>query len=380
MRRKAAVLLSGLGRIALRCLAGKPRPRPGRILVVKTHAIGDLLMVTPSIRALRTLYPDAHIAVLVGRWSAPVLENNPDIDEVIDFPDEMLFGGRVYQLPRLILEIRARQFDLAAVFQPSGAVQLLVALARVPQRIGFDLDGSGFSLTRRLAWSPNSERFIGDNYMDIPRSLGFSAQMPESVLVVLETERRAAFEKYLAGRVEKGRPLIALCPGGGRNPRDVVSAKVWPHNHFAAVARTLASEYSAKVMVLGGPGDEQTCEAVCRNAAVDCILPRRTTLRELAALISLSALVITNDSAPVHIAAALGVPCIGLYGPSNPKAVAPRVPTHRTIKSTAPCSPCYSNQKFPGCRKPNCMAKITVESVLEAARNLLLNSAANNDA
>nr|HDM59830.1 lipopolysaccharide heptosyltransferase II [Bacillota bacterium] len=371
MNRYIGEVLGGFLRFAGRW-TGRMGPRePERILVVKTHAIGDLLMVTPSIAALRRLFAESYLAVLTGRWSADVLLGNPDVDEVIKFPDELLFRHSVVGLLWLVKRLRAQRFDLAAIFQASGAVQVLIALAGVPVRIGFDMNGSGFSLTRRLPWSPNSDRFIGDNYLDLPRELGFSDAAPASVLVLSEREREAAFERYVEPFANRGEMLIAICPGGGRNPRDKVSAKRWPADRFAEVALKLAQEFRARVLVLGGTDDEAAVSAVMDRIPFKGIRPERITLRELACLISFCSLVVTNDSAPVHIAAALKVPCVAVYGPTNPLAVGPPVDTHYVVKSEVECSPCYSNERFPGCDNPICMKEIAVEAVLNQALSAL---------
>ncbi|MBN1592742.1 MAG: lipopolysaccharide heptosyltransferase II [Candidatus Coatesbacteria bacterium] len=344
---------------------------PKRVLVVKTHAIGDLLMVTPSIVALKQLLPDSHIAVLSGSWSAEILEGNPSVDEVIVFPDELIFNHSIAGLLKLARKLAAERFDLAAIFQPSAPVQAIVALAGVPVRVGFDLDGSGFSLTMHLPWSPNSERFIGDNYMDLPRALGFEGATPDSVLVLSDVERQLAFEKFLAPETSRKNKLIAVCPGGGKNPRDDVGAKRWSADRFAQVARKLAQETGARVLVLGGKSDEVFLDAVMDRLPFKGIRPQGTSLRELACLISFCSLLITNDSAPVHIAAALKVPCVTIYGPSNPLAVGPRIPTHFVVTSPVNCSPCYSNEKFPGCKDPLCMKDIPTEVVLDSARKAI---------
>jgi len=371
MNRVVGGVLGSLLCIACRQTLRARQQEPERILVVKTHAIGDLLMVTPSITALRQLFPRAHLAVLTGRWSAEVLNGNPNIDETIEFPDDLIFGHRFGGLMRLARQLRMKKFDLAAIFQPSAPVQAIVALAGVPNRLGFDLNGSGFSLTTRLPWSPNSERFIGDNYMDLPRQLGFDDPAPRSVLNLSDVERQATFEKFLAEYLDPGERLIAVCPGGGKNPRDKVNAKRWPADRFAEAALALAQETGSRVLVLGAQGDETVLSAVIDRIPFKGIRPMGTTLRELACLLSFCSLVITNDSAPVHIAAALEVPCVTIYGPTNPLAVGPRVATHHVVKSSAECSPCYSNERFPGCDDPFCMKDITVEAVLEAAREAL---------
>ncbi|MCD6326913.1 lipopolysaccharide heptosyltransferase II [bacterium] len=344
---------------------------PKRILVVKTHAIGDLLMVTPSIRAIRLLFPDAHISALTGKWSAPILVGNPDIDELLEFPDEALFGHKIGALSRLSRGLRALRFDLATIFQPSAPVQMLIALAGVPERIGFDLNGSGASLTRALAWSPNSERFIGDYYMDIPRALGFTGDAPHSVLALADEERAAASHKYLAPSLTQDDKIVAVCPGGGNNPRDSVPQKLWPAERFAHVAEVLARETGARILLLGGRADVDVLDAVASHLSHNAIRPVGTSLRELACLISSCDLIISNDSAPVHIAAALSVPCVAIYGPSNPHAVAPNASTSHIVASEAPCSPCYSNERFPGCAEPYCMEGISVDTVLEASRAAL---------
>jgi len=369
VNRFAGSVLGGLLSVFGRQAGDSPQPK--RVLVVKTHAIGDLLMVTPSIAALRQLLPDSRLSVLSGKWSADMLKGNPSIDEIIVFPDDILFNHSVIGLLRLAKLLRAKRFDLAAIFQPSAPVQAIVALAGVPRRLGFDLNGSGFSLTSRLPWNPKSERFIGENYMDLPRELGFDGPTPRSVLILSDAEREAAFDKHLAEYMDRDDSLIAVCPGGGKNPRDDVGAKRWPADRFAKVALALAQETRARVLVLGGQSDEAILGDVMDRIPFKGIRPRGTTIRELAGLISFCSLVITNDSAPVHIAAALEVPCVTIYGPTNPLAVGPPIESHHVVKSSAECSPCYSNEKFPSCANPFCMRDIPVEAVLETAREAL---------
>jgi len=164
-----------------------------------------------------------------------------------------------------------------------------------------------------------------------------------------------------------------ICPGGGTNPRDRVPAKRWGAERCATLAAALAAQ-GRRVLLAGGAGDRTVLRAVAQEAArqgarIETLEP---SIPELGGLLARCGLLVTNDSAPLHLGLALGAPTVALFGPTNPRALTP--PDARRLKvieSPLPCSPCYSNSLFPGCDNPRCMDAIATDEVLDACLSML---------
>ncbi|MBN2053629.1 glycosyltransferase family 9 protein, partial [bacterium] len=227
-------LLSGFFRCRFRQGSSQPR----KILLVKTHAIGDVLMVSPAIEGLRRLFPEAHLAFLTGAWSAPVLSMCEGLDDIIVFADADLHEHHTGRLWSLIRQIRSMGFDTALIFHPSPVIQLLVAAMGIPGRIGLDHHGSGFSCNGRVPWVPNGDRYAGDMFFDLVRELGDPGVRPPLRLAVPEAARESIGNRLASIGIDSG-PLVVMCPGGGRNPRDMVSAKLWSSAGYGDLAAVL---------------------------------------------------------------------------------------------------------------------------------------------
>ncbi len=340
-----------------------------RFLLVKTHAIGDVLMTTPAIAALRRSFPKAQIDYLTGEWSAPALIGNPYLDRIITFPDSDLHERRLFRLRRHAKKLKKNHYDAALIFHPSPFIQLWIYSARIPVLIGLDHDHSGFLLTEKAEWEPNGERYAGDMFFALVRMLKKDARRG-SMQFFPEKSAVEKAEKLLEG---KRGPVIALFPGGGRNPRDEVNAKRWPVDRFRETGDELIEQLDATVLVLAGPGEESLADKIKQDSLFrdNIIISRETTVHEMGALIGNSDLLITNDSAPMHLGAALGVPTTAIFGPTNPRSLlAPESPV-KAVVSDMDCSPCYSNSPFPGCENPRCMDNISTDVVMEKAIELL---------
>jgi heptosyltransferase-2 len=338
-----------------------------RVLVVRTYSIGDVLLLTPSLRALRRRFPNAHLAMLVGRWSAPVVEDNPYLDEVITFDDAVLMNRRPLGTWRLVRELRLRRFEWAFVFQRSSRYHLFTALAGIPRRVGFDWEGSGWPLTHRVPWRQTSDRYAGDVQLDLVRRVGGDEDDLSLDMVVGEKERRWVSTFLRQRTIGDGERLVALFPGGGANPRDTVSVKRWGVKKFQSVGTHLATLHRATVVVVGSADERELARQVVggiRGRVYD--LSGTMDLKQLAALLERCYLLVTNDSAPLHIAAAVECPTVSIWGPTSAAILAPRGERHVAVVSSAPCSPCYGNSPFPGCPDPHCMEAVPLEDVIRA--------------
>ena len=375
--------VQGLGRTLSRGLDRRPdRTRPGRVLLVKTHALGDILMVTPAIRLLRRQLPEAELIFLTGDSALPLLEGNPHLHRVVAVPEQRLLARRPAAVRETVRLIGRLGCETAVIFHPAWPVHLLARLAGVPNRIGFDAGGSGFSLTSSVPWrGPNDLHYVLDDYLrlaaaacggGVPESGpgGRSLEFHPGEEADREAERLI---KALGADAGNGGP-VGLVPGGGVNPRDRVPEKRWPADRFAALADRINEQTGRPVWLFGSPGEAELVREVAgrmNRPAVD--FSGSTSLRSLAGLIRRVALLVTVDSAPMHMALALGVPLVGLFGPTRAAALLPLdQPGVRVIEARQDCSPCYNNEPFPGCtRSTPCMEQIDLEAVYNCCMEIL---------
>jgi ADP-heptose:LPS heptosyltransferase len=170
------------------------------------------------------------------------------------------------------------------------------------------------------------------------------------------------------GLVNLQKRPIGMCPGGAKNPKEDVEARRWPPENFATLSRLLLVQTGVQTILIGAPQDEEICFKVASLSGCAHNLAGKTTFRELAALLKHCSLLVSNDSAPIHAGVAVGIPVIGLFGPTNGAARGPKNGFYVPIQSPKSCSPCYANEnRFPECRSPNCMREISVNTVLKEA-------------
>lgn len=366
------LVFSGLNKILSSQSTGKRNPR--NILIIKTHAIGDVLLVTPSIRYIRKKFPNAKISMLIGDWSKEALKGNPYIDEIITFEDSILQKKKIIKLLHLIFQLRQKKYDFCIMFHCNPIIHLMAFLIGSPQRIGFEEENSGFSLTHKVPMEQGlTGRYMADIYLDLIDSRRIIKRNNGLDFFLKEDEKKFAasiLEKY---GISKNTLLVSMAPGGGRNPREDVLVKQWSPKGFREVAESIIKDFNGSVIMLGSADDSVIAEEIVDNLSPTPInLCGLTTLRESAALIGESNLLITNDSAPHHIAVALGVPSITIFGPTMPETFIPDHgrDKHLYVKSKLDCSPCYKGL-FPGCKEPKCMEHVSVEQVICLIRKIL---------
>jgi lipopolysaccharide heptosyltransferase II len=357
-------------------LAGPPTFQkldpPDHIFLVRTHAIGDVLLTTPVLRALKQAWPRTRLTMLVGNKSRPVLEGNPHLDAILSFPESWWFQhhwGNIWQLTR---SYRRVSKEVLILFHASPLLHLWGWLIGAPIRVGFDAEGSGFFLTRPVPLDLQGHRYFGEVNLDLVRALGVptGSSEPEIFLTSAELTTGARLLPATAGQ----RWLVGVAPGGGQNPLEQIAVKQWPASHYAQLLEELAAACPVTVVLLGDRHDVQVDEiaqALQARGADVLNLKGRTSLRELAAVIGHLDLLIANDSAPMHLAVALQTPVTALFGPTAAAALFPAGPNRLALQSPAPCSPCYPFGRFPGCPDPSCMVALSVATVYQAVTELL---------
>ena len=355
-----------------------------RILVRGTNWLGDAVMTTPALLRLREKFPDAHIALLTPEKLRELWIGHPAVDETISFaPSESVFTtGK---------KLRGGNFDVALVLPNSPRSAIETWLARIPQRIGHARLWRNFFLTQAIApradavkMSKRSEseiqRLISQNpesrnpefpksahqifeYLNLTAALGANPEPLAPQLFVTPDEMEAARKKF--GLEKIAGSIFGMNPGAEYGP-----AKRWPVEKFIAAAREIQGRTGCVWLAFGGKGDQQLtaqiASAIHDSRFTIHDFAGRTSLRELMSLLKLCRVLLTNDSGPMHMAAALGTPVVAPFGSTSPELTGPGLPgdaRNHVLKSDAPCSPCFLRECPIDFR---CMNGIGVERVVEA--------------
>ena len=336
-----------------------------RILVRGTNWVGDALLMTPALAAVRRTFPRAHLSLLVRPWVADLFRGNPAVDELLLYESAGVHRGIPGRL-RLARELRRQRFDLAVLFQNAFDAALLAWLARIPERIGFATQGRGFLLTRAVPLSPELRaRHQVEYYLGLVRALGWAEAPPEPLLVVSSEEQDRADALLREAGCDGTTSIVALNPGAVYG-----TAKRWPAERYAALADRLAAE-GCRPLLVGAPSDAQATAAVrAASAHPEALadLTGRTDLKTLAGILRRCGAFVTNDTGAMHVAAAVGTPLVAIFGPTDPTTTAP-VSRHATLlRQPVFCSPCLLRECPIDHR---CMRGVSVEEVHRAVRSFL---------
>jgi heptosyltransferase-2 len=328
-----------------------------KILIKEVNWVGDTILTTPAIVALRTAFPNATITVLARPWVAPLLVANPSVDRLWEFDERE--SWRSYR--RLIKLIKDERFDLGVAFPNSFSAAFLLFAGRVGERVGYRTDGRGLLLTRRV---PVTDEILKvhqvEYYLNIVRSIAEVGAAKRELVLVLRDEERTEIRAFLEREgISAEKPLVILNPGAYYG-----SAKRWHPERFAAVADHIADRHGAALIVTGSSVDYVAAEAV-RAAAKSVIhnLSGKLTLRQFCALTERASLFVTNDSGAMHVAAALGVPIVAIFGSTDWITTAPYSDRAVIVRKETECAPCLLRDCPTDHR---CMESITVEDVVTA--------------
>lgn len=355
---------------------------PRRILVIKLCCLGDILFATPVVRALKNRWPRAHLAYMVGAYCRDLVAADPRVDEIIEF-NAYDPGPAWVKLGRawpVIRHLRKERFDLAVVLHRSPLSGLMAAAGGIPVRLGFDWEGEGFSLTHPVPFRPDAHEI--DRNLDCLKPLGLDTADTRTELTPSPAAEAAAEALLQAlGAEAGGRPLIAVFPAGGVNPGTVMVTKRWPVAGYREVCAQLARRFGARLLLVGNRDDAAVGDELAAGWAEAQPLIRaegRTPLLVLGAMLRRCSLFIGGDSGPLHMAAAVGTPTVSLFGPTDPRLLAPRGEAHRVLFKSPECAPCYNpitvrQGGVTVCRQGSliCLQSLTPELVLEAAAELL---------
>lgn len=326
-----------------------------RILIIKLRYIGDVVLATPVLRALRDRFPDARLSMVVNPGTEDVIKWNPDLNEALVVAREELSA----QL-QFLREIRRRRFDCVIDLTDGDRAAILAWVSGAPVRIGYNSEQRwrGWLYTRIVPIKVGTTHMV-EYHLAAVRALGFEPNVSLPVLHVRAEHERAANRLLAELGVSTGAKLVMIHPGARYWFRK------WPADRFAAVADSL-TKAECQVLVAGDVRDEPMAAAMLTATKSPPVsLVGRTTLLELAAVMKRCSLVIAHESGPSHVAAAVGAPVLALYGKGNPAIWGPRGRRVVVLHKGVNCTAC----KHPTCIKgeDSCMKQISVEDVLEAA-------------
>jgi heptosyltransferase-2 len=336
-----------------------------KILIRATNWVGDAIMALPALRAVRKRFPDAEITIVARPYVADIYRDQEICDQLIPYDPKGLHAG-FYGRERLAAELRAQKFDVALLLQNAFDAAWLAWRARIPERIGYARHARSFLLTRsvplpRHGEIPAHEKYY---YLELLRRAGWGHSVKDETFIGLrvpEEKRRSADEFLSKSGVRQGAMRIAVAAGASYG-----SAKCWPPLRFAEVANRLQSETEAEIILFGTAAEANVSTAISAEMPRPPIdLTGKTAIADLPALLSQCQLFIGNDSGAMHVAAAVGLPIVALFGPTDPHGTAPVTPRCTIVQQKPYCSPCFL-RRCPTDHR--CMTAITADMVQAAAK------------
>jgi heptosyltransferase-2 len=317
-----------------------------------------VVLATASLQCIRRSFPNASISVLAKPWVTPILTHNPHIDEIIEYDGDGKHKGAVGIL-RLSRHLRSREFQAAILLQRAFEAALIAFLARIPARMGYTTDARGLLLTHK-AKARKEEFNIPRLEHDLKLLEGFGLKVDKKELLVpIGRDQKDTALKHIRDLgIQTEEPIVGFSPGAVGS-----LLKRWYPERFAELAVRVREAYQAKVLLFGASAEKELGDEICRRASVPGVvnLAGQTSLHDAISLIGLCGLFVTNDSGLMHVAAALGIPLVAIFGPTEPRRTAPWSTKHVLVQDEdVDCYGC----KMRDCKHEHkCMDLITVERV-----------------
>jgi lipopolysaccharide heptosyltransferase II len=331
-----------------------------RLLIRATNWVGDAIMALPALQAVRKRFVDAHVAILALPYVAEIYEGQGIADELIVYDRKGEHAG-IRGRERLAATLKSKQFDTALLLQNAFDAAWIAWRAGIQQRIGYRRDGRGLLLTKAIPVPktgeiPAHEKFY---YLEVVRRAGWLESLPEVPKITLRVKAEAlekAEEKLRALSARVGVTRVAVGAGASYG-----SAKCWPPERFAQALNQLQRERDADIVLFGTPTETNVSAAIQGGLARPALdLTGKTQIAELPALLSRCSVFLGNDSGAMHVAAAVGLPVVAVFGPTDPFGTAPVTPRCAIVQERPYCSPCFL-RRCPTDHR--CMTAVTPEMV-----------------
>ena len=344
------------------------------ILIVKMSAVGDVIHTLPALNAIRRYYPNAHITWLVEEVASGLVEGHKALDRVLVSKRKRWVGGvlgsscleSIKEASHFVKELRDTKYDLIFDFQGLLKSGILIGLARGNRKIGFD---KGMEHMECSYWFLNEliPPVDMDNHallrsMMLLEFLGIPSGGIVYDLPVQDRDREMASELLVRHRLTDRKPLVAI------HPAAKWETKLWSNHKFSRLADALIEKHGAEVVYTGSRRDRGTIQDIVSNMKSEAVdLAGETTLKTLVALYEKADLVVSPDTGPMHIAAAVGTPVVALFGPTAPWRTGPFGSGHHVMRVGLECSPCFKRK----CDSISCMRQISVGQVVDTAARVL---------
>ncbi|HZV89321.1 MAG TPA: lipopolysaccharide heptosyltransferase II [Candidatus Binatus sp.] len=333
-----------------------------KILIRATNWVGDAIMALPALRAVRSRFADAEITILARPYVAFIYKDQQVCDNMMFVDDKRDMAG----------EIRAQKFDVAVLLQNAFEAAWFAWRAAIPERIGYARDGRSLLLTKALPVPkpgeiPAHEQYY---YLELLRRAGWLDSLPSESFIKLdvpEGNRQSAAEFLRFNGVKPDSLRVAIGAGASYG-----SAKCWPPDRFAELANRLQAQSGTDIILFGTLAEAPVSSAIAagmHRAPID--LTGKTAINDLPALLSQCHLFIGNDSGAMHVAAAVGLPVVAVFGPTDPYGTAPVTPRCSIVQEKPYCSPCFL-RRCPTDHR--CMTRVTPDAVEAAARQWISSS------
>jgi heptosyltransferase-2 len=352
------------------------QPKPGfdqrkviagykRILIVRTDKVGDVILSTPVIKALRDAYPYAYIAAMIRPYTRVVLEGNPYLDELVIYDKdgkEKSWAGSL----RFAWKLRKQRFDVAVILNPSNRGNLIPFLAGIPARVGYNRK-LGFLLTHKV----KDTKHLGQKHeieynLDLIRNLGVEPEDKNMFMPLNQDSENWAEDIFIKEKIGFKDRLVVI------NPASSDRSKMWPPDRYAAVADRLA-EKGYRIIILGGPGDNKITDEVFKNMRQPAInMVGNNNISQAASLLRRCQVFISTDTGPMHLASSIGIPIVAIFGRKDrglsPVRWGPMSKKSCVLQKDVGCEKCLAHN----CKKEFlCLQAVTVDEVMQAAESLL---------
>ena len=358
-----------------------------KVLIANIFGIGDVLFTTPLILSLKKALPGVSVDYLCNARTKDLLDFVPEVDDIHVYEKDDI--SRAWErskkqcladLFRFFSAIRRKRYDAVFDLTFSRKFGFLFALAGIRRRVGFDYKKRGAFLTDRIPLKGFENRHVIEHYLELPGRLGLPSAGKEMRLVPDRTTLERMRE-YARGRASQGGGLVAVIPGGGASWGAHARRKRWKGEGFSRLADKLSRE-GFSVGVIGDPSEKALCSRVASGMEMSpAFVENGLSLKDYIALLAGCDLVVCNDGGPLHIAVALGVKSVSVFGPVDEKVYGPYPPSdrHKVVKSDIPCRPCYGRFKLPDCENDmECLDGIDANSVFKACAELLNGTGGKN--
>jgi len=344
-----------------------PSPKAKKIIIRSTNWLGDVVMTIPALRAIRYTYPDAHITLMGNSLVCQLLEGASYIDSFLVYNKR----GEHYGLKgfiSIVKAIRKGKFDLAILLQNAIEAAILTFCGGVSSRMGYNTDSRGFLLTHKAIITKEIlHKHHRDYYLSMLGNFGIYTPSPDDISILPRESWQENLKSLIPDNfLNSKKTVVGINPGAHYG-----SAKRWEEKKFAKVADELVKEFGVNIVIMGGPKEGEIGARVEKNMTVPCLnVAGKTTIAQMLSVINLCEVFVTNDSGPMHIAAALGKNVVAVFGSTDPLTTSPVSNKSVIVQHKTECSPCLKRQCSQ--KHHNCMRHLPAEDVLNAVRNILI--------